>query len=357
MSEHVLWSVPVGDVGGGTLLARPGGGCLVCSSRLVAAFDPQGRQLWAAQPAGPSLDLPVIGPGQTVSRIEDETIVVRDLATGALVASHSAPRATGLSVAPGGDLLFSQAAPGSVARLLCIAPTGELRWGQLLDTSAPLAYPPLALGRHMVIESGGSLRGLDTDGDPAWTIRIPGARLASAPVRLSPVAVVLELESDSGPGLYLLGGDPPALTALAVPNPVRKPFSVQPASDRWVLAGQGPAIPVAPGEWEYPLKVLSVGATGATPLWERRLPARPRALLAALAGGLLVTLSPEPSRWQDYHQYYDLSGEMFASLLDSSGGVRWSWHPQRPFTHLPIIDERGTVVLGADDRLWAFPAA
>ncbi|HEY7225971.1 MAG TPA: PQQ-binding-like beta-propeller repeat protein [Micromonosporaceae bacterium] len=356
MSGTIAWSVPLDNAGTGLLLPRPGGGVLMFSSRRVAAFDARGAQLWATQPTGASIDLPVIGPQSTVARIEEDDIVVRDLSTGAVVASHRAALATGLSVAPWGDLLFSQASPGSLARLICISPTGEPQWATLLDSPAPLTYPPLPFGAHVVVERAGELRALDRDGETAWSIPLPGARLSSAPQRPWPGMVALGTQSDAGPSLHLLSGERPALSVLASPSPVLAPFAVLAVEGQWVIAGQGPAVQTGPGESEYPLVALRAGPGGVRPWWEHRLPARPRSVLAVPAGGLVLTLCPAARRWEDYHQYYDLGAETFVRLLDPAGATRWSWHPQRPFTHFPVVDEHGLVILGADDQLWAFLA-
>jgi hypothetical protein len=357
----MLWSVPLGNAGAGLLLARPGGGCLMFSSRLLAAVDQRGDQLWAAPPGESGLGVPVVGPQSTVSRIEGDAIVVRGLGNGAVLATHPAARSSGLGVAPWGDLVFCTGAPSGVARLHCLARDGVPRWSVPLDGAAPQTYPPATMGDTVVVARVGALNGLDQDGRSAWTVPANGARLSGRPRQLGPTTVVLALDGDHGQVLSLLAGAPPALTRLADPNPVLAPFEAFPAPgsggsavDReWVLVGQAPVVQTSPTQQEYPLAALTLTAGGARPRWEHRLPARPRALLP-VPGGTVVTLSPEIEHWDKYHPYHDLTTETFVRLVDHSGRERWTWHPQRPFTHFPVVDEQGTVFVGADDHLWAF---
>jgi hypothetical protein len=315
---------------------------------------------------------PVITPDGAFVRIEGNVIVTRDLGTGRVVGSTPAPLASGLCLAPWGDLLYSQADPGGSPAVRCVTRDGRHRWSVPIKDPAPLIYEPFALGDVAVIEQGGALRALDGNGGMPWLADLDGVRpprpadagsrpaarpepavsLRAAPARLDGNRAIVELSWHSGRGLYLLDGAVARLAPVAVPSPARGPYAVLRRSpDEYRIAGLGSQVEVGHLRWEHP--VVAIGPDGA-PAWEHRLAAEATALTPTFDGSVIVAASPTAQRWNDYHHWYDLTTETFVRCLDFEGTERWAWHPPAPITHRPVVSHDGTVYVGSDNRLWAF---
>jgi hypothetical protein len=113
-------------------------------------------------------------------------------------------------------------------------------------------------------------------------------------------------------------------------------------------------VEVGPMRWEYPVVAIEPDGIRA---WEHRLPARASHVTPAPGGQLIVTASPSRKRWNDYHQWCDLSAETFVRSVGPDGAERWTWYAPGPVTHLPVVSPSGTVYVGCDKRLWALPTA
>jgi outer membrane protein assembly factor BamB len=314
----------------------------------------------------------VITPDGTFVRIEGDVIVTRDLGTGNVIGSTPAPSASGLCLAPWGDLLYSQADPDGNSALQCVTRAGRYRWSVPIKDPAPLIYEPFPLGDVVVAERSGALWAFDRNGETPWLADLdgvhpghpahtvpraaaglgPAVTLRAAPARLDENRAIVELSWHSGRGLYLLDGAKARLTPVAVPSPARRPYTVLRRSpDDYRIAGLGSQVEVGHLRWEHP--VVAIGPTGA-PAWEHRLETQATALTPAPDGSVIVAASPTAQRWNDYRHWYDLTAEMFIRCLDFEGTQRWVWHPPAPVLHRPVVSQDGTVYIGSDNRLWAF---
>lgn len=136
-------------------------------------FPAIGSRLWEHTAPGRIHETPVVASDGAILRIEDDAIVSRDPATGAVTGSFAAPTSSGLQVMPWGDLAFSQGARQGQAAVRCPSRTGEQHWSVPLDGSAPGAYRPFALGDLVVIARRGGLWAYNRGGTPQWVAR-PG---------------------------------------------------------------------------------------------------------------------------------------------------------------------------------------
>jgi hypothetical protein len=367
-----LWSAPLPS-GGGLLTPVPSGGCIASTATSVSAYAPDGRRMWEAPTQGGVFGgEPILTSDGAFVRIEDSSMVVRALDTGELVALSPAMLGSGLCLAPWGDLLYSQAAPGGTAAVHCVTRTGHCRWSVPLDGSAPLRYEPFGLGEVIVLGHRGALWAFDRQGETSWVADLDGVRpvgpeddaprptegpeagvhIHAGPVRVDADRVVLELVKHSDRGLYLLDGTAARLTPVAAPSPALPPYAVLPwPRTEYRLVGLGPQVEVAQMRWEYPVVAMEPG--GAL-VWEHRLAARADVLVAAPGGNLIVAASPSVKRWHDYSRWYDLSAQTFVRCLGPDGAVRWTWHPPGPITHFPVVGPDATVLVGCGERLWAF---
>jgi len=369
-----VWSVPLATRGGGILTVNPQDGCIATLAEWVVAVRSNGDVAWQTQTLGRgSGGEPVISQGAFL-RIEAAFLISRDLSTGGTIASFPAPLSSGLSVAPWGDLLYSQADPHGVGVLHCVDRNGLNRWSVPLDGSGPLIYQPTLLGGLVVVDRRGLLWAYDRDGGARWVadrdgVRHPrpeddasrptngpdaGIRFATLPAPIDTDRAVVYLDWYSGRGLYLLDASAPALTQVAVASPSLPPYVTVPGAEAgYRIVGLGGRVEVAEHEWEYP--VVAMEPDGRR-LWEHLFPAKPRGLMSAPDGGVVVALSPTIKRWRDYHKWYDLSGETFVRYLNPDGTARWTWHLPGPLTHEPVVGADGIVYVGSEGRLWALPA-
>lgn len=308
-------------------------------------------------------------------RIEDDSIVARALDTGRITGSFPAPRASQLSLAPWGDLLYSRTAPWDTATVYCVGRTGSPRWSVAIDDSPPSLDAPLALANVVVIPRRGMLWAYDHAGQSQWVadhngIREPrptdeqrkpnivhpegGIELFDAPARLDSTRAVVALQSYHSTGLYLLDGVTARLTPLGGSTRTNRPFTVLPhPPTEFRIAEFAEQIAVGDMDWRY--LVVSTEPDGRR-LWEHRLPAEPIQLDAAPGGNLIATATATARRWRDYGPYYSetLGRETFVRCINPDGTARWTWHAHGPITHPPVIDSDGTVYVGAEQRLWAF---
>jgi hypothetical protein len=365
-----LWSAPMPG-GGGLLTLLPSGGCIASTSASLLAYRPDGRLRWeAAAVARVFGGEPAVTPDGALVRIEDGSVITRALLTGEVLGSFAAPLGSGIGLAPWGDLIYSQAAPGGTAAVRCVTRTGVDRWSVSLDGPAALTIRPLVLGDVVVVNRRGALWALDQAGRSPWLadnhgVRAPepednhrraatdpngGVELHAAPARLDAGRALVALEWFAGDGLYLLDGVTPRLTPVTAPGAA--PYAVLPhAPTEYRIAGLGPQIEVRRMDWRYP--IVSFEPDGRR-LWEHPLPAKAIALAPAPGGNLIAAASPTATRWRDYQQWYDLSGETFVRCIGPDGTARWTWHAPGPLTHLPVVGPDGVVYVGCDQRLWAF---
>jgi hypothetical protein len=243
-----------------------------------------------------------------------------------------------------------------------------------LDDSAPLVCEPFALGDVVVFGRHGALWAFDRNGEARWVADLRGVhppsseddsprlpeepqaalRLEDAPARLDEERVVVELSWYTGRGLYRLDGGAHELAPVAVPSPALPPFAALPRPPtEYRIVGTGPNVEVARLEWEYPVVAIEPGGVLA---WEHRLPAPALSLVSTPGGNLIAAASPSFKRWSDYHEWYDLSAEMFVRCLGPDGRALWTWYAPGPLTHLPVVSATGIVYVGCDNRLWAFAA-
>jgi outer membrane protein assembly factor BamB len=281
-----------------------------------------------------------------ILRIEGGAVVTREPETGGIVGSFPAELGTGLAIAPWGDVVYFEAAPGDTAAVHCADPSGRPQWSLPLDGPGPLAFPPLALGDVVVLVRGGRLEAVDRDGTTGWAV---DAEVGSVPVRLDADRVLVEL---AGRGLYLLDGTAGALTPVAVPSPAFPPFAaVRRPGAGYLVAGVGPEREGPALRRGYPVVAVEPGGA---PAWEHWLPARPRALLGPAGGGLVVAASPDPEWWRTYQGWADPATEAFVSQLEPDGTPRWTWPAPGPLSHLPAVSSSGAVYVGCGGQLRAF---
>jgi outer membrane protein assembly factor BamB len=354
--------------GGGLLTPLSSGGCVASSRRSLAVYDRHGNLAWETQTATAAVGGEiVITPGGDLVRIEGGSVVTRRLDTGEAVGAFAAARSSGLCLAPWGDLLYSHATPGDLAAVRCVDTLGGERWSVVLDRPEPLAHRPVGLGDLVVFAHRGSLWSFDRDGRSPWLVDHHGLRtpdeqdgsgqavsLVGPLARIDATRAIVRLTVPSGILSYLLDVAKPDLTPVAPVPLTGAPFVVlRNTATPYGVVGVGPQVRSERMEWSYPVEAF--GADGRR-LWSSSFPVRPNALATTTGGAVVVAATPSRKRWDDYHQWYDMSEESFVVQLDRAGGLRWAWHPSGVLTHFPVVGRDDTVLVGAEGRLWAFAA-
>jgi outer membrane protein assembly factor BamB len=367
-----LWTAALPGTGGGELTALPSGGCVVSLPESLLAFTAGGERMWQAPAArrhfteGQPI---VIAPEGVLIRLEGGSVLTRDLRTGEVSGTYAAPGGQRLGLTPWDDLAYWVAAPDR-ATLHCVTRSGQSRWSVGFDDPIMSIYAPLPLGDLVVVDRDGALWAFDRDGQVRWLadptgIRAPGPgdagprpamsgfELGAPPVRVDRDRALVELESSTGRGIYLLDGASPGITPVAVGAPARPPFVRLPAPPGvHRMAGVGGQVEVGQMEWEYQVVAFE---SGDGRVWEHRMPAPAVALEPAPDGGVVAMAQPGAKVWREYQQWYDMSRQILVRSIDPDGRTRWSWHAHTPITHGPLVTTDGVVYVGCAERLWAFP--
>ncbi|MGN9913734.1 outer membrane protein assembly factor BamB family protein [Phytohabitans sp. LJ34] len=371
-SVSPLWVAELPGPGGGGLIALPSGGCVVSMPESLLAFTAGGEQMWRASAPrrhyseGRAM---VVAPEGALIRMENGTVVTRELRTGEAYATFPAPRGQLPSLTPWGDLAYWVIVPGQ-ATLHCVTRAGQPRWSVDFHDRAIGTHEPLPVGDVIVVDRNGVLWAFDRDGqvrwlaDPAgvrapspddWTPRPAGSgyEMSARPMRLDRDRALVELQSYTQHGIYLLDGASPGITPVAVPTPARAPFVLLPAPPGvHRMAGLGGQVQVGPMKLEYQVVAFE---SGEGCVWEHRMPAEAAALEPAPDGGVVAMAQPSSTVWRDYRQWYDMSDQTLVRSIDPEGRTRWSWHAHTPITHGPLVTPDGLVYVGCAERLWAFP--
>lgn len=369
-----LWMAALPGPGGGELVPLPSGGCVVMLPESLLAFTSEGERIWRAPAARRQITSGrpiVIAAEGALIRMEDRTVVTRDLRTGEVSGTFSAPGGKLLSLTPWGDLVYWVITPGQDT-LHCVTRAGQLRWSVTFDDRTTTIYQPLSVGDVLVVDRDGALWAFDRDGQVRWLadpagVRVPspddwtprpdrsGFRMSAAPMRVDRDRALVEMESDAQHGIYLLDGATPAITPAAVPTPARQPRTLlQAPPDALRMAGTGGRVQVRQLEWEHLVVAFESGRPW---IWEHRMPVPPVVLEPAPDGGVVALANPDVTLWRKYSQWYDMSPQIMVRSIDPEGRTRWSWHAHTPITHGPLVTPDGVVYVGCAERLWAFPVA
>jgi hypothetical protein len=359
--ERVRWSIDLPPADDGQLLVAPDGRVIVSTRRFLAVVQPSGRPGWLVKTDLGLLTEPVLLAGDRVLREEDGNLVSRDLATGTTVVSIAVPGVSGMAAGPDGDLLHSAWIPDRGPMLCRSAADGPVRW------VVPLTEPfvtVLATGDRVLVADGGSVRAYDLAGAALWTAGRDGFHGPGAPApadgqvhgplqALPDGRILVEFAEPDGHGFYLLDPANGTVDRLMAPVGLRRPVAVLPDG--------GPGRFVAAGPNEQAEAGAVRGAVHLTDdagrlVWSHPVPAPPRALLAPAADRVLVVCSPTLDRWNDYHHWYDLSGECLVRCVGAAGEQVWSWHAPVPLTYRPAVGPDGTAFVAGPGRLWALLA-
>lgn len=364
-----LWTALLPGPGGGELVPLPSGGCAVSLPDSLLAFTPEGERMWQAPAARREFDAGdpiVIAAEGTLIRMEDRTVVTHDLGTGEVSGAFPAPGGHLLSLTPWGDLAYWVVVPGQ-ATLHCVTRAGQPRWSVDFHDGTAGNYDPLAVGDVIVIGRNGALWAFDHDGQVRWLadpdgVRAPGPddwtprqgfRMSASPIRVDRDRALVELQSETQHGIYLLDGAAPRITPAAVPTPALQPRTLLQAPPGTLrMAGMGGRVEVRQMQWEYKVVAFESGRPW---IWEHRMPAPPVALAPVPDGGVVATAQPSATVWRDYRQWYDMSDQILVRSIDPEGRTRWSWHAHTLITHGPLVTADGIVYVGCAERLWAFP--
>jgi hypothetical protein len=364
-----LWSadLPAPD---GMLTVDAQGDCLVSSRNRLDLVTTGGRLAWTAY-GDDSWEPPVVGPEGEVHRVEGDRVVSRSPQTGTPTGSFRVGSATHLAADPWGGLIFRTAERNAPAGLCSVTSRGEVRWTAPLTGRGVLLFAPVVFGAWAVVHAGGSLRAYGRDGRVHWVadrggLRAPdpagdrgaapgGDEPLAAPVLLDAATLLVALRWYDGRGFFRVDLATGTVDPFAAWLPAQTPFAVLagvPPLARPAVALRGPSREVRRLEWESSVVLLDESGRE---LWERSLPVEPGRLMASPDGTLVVSASPSRSRWDQYHQWQDLSREAFVQWLEPSGARRWTWYAPGPLSHLPVIRPDGVVYVGSDGRLWALP--
>lgn len=368
-----LWTTALHGPGGGELISLPSGGCVVSRPESLLAFTAAGEPIWQARAGrrhftegGPL----VIASEGVLIRIEDGTVVTRDLRTGEVSAAFPAPGGQLPSLTPWGDLAYWVVVPGQ-ATLHCVTRAGQSRWSVAFHDPTITIYEPLAIGDVIVVDRDSALWAFDRDGQVRWLadpagIRAPGpddraprpetsrVEMSAMPMRVDRDRALVELRSYTQHGIYLLDGASPGITPVAVPTPAQSPLVLLPSPGVLRMAGRGGQVEVRQLEWEYLVVAFESGRPW---IWENRMPAEAVHLEPTPDGGVVALAQPSSTVWRDYRQWYEMSDQTLVRSIDPAGRTRWSWHAYTPITHGPLVTPDGVVYVGCAERLWAFPVA
>jgi hypothetical protein len=368
-----LWTAELPGPGGG-LIPLPSGGCVVSQRDSLLAFTADGERTWQA-PAAPrhyTEGQPIVIASEGVLiRMEDGSVVTRDLRTGEVSGTFPSPHGQRLTLTPWGDLTYWVIRPGH-AVLHCVARAGQSRWSVDFSGSAHTTFDPLPVGDAIVVDRYGALWALDRDGHVSWLADPAGIRaqgpddraprpaksgfeLSAPPLPVDRDRALVELESYTQRGFYLLDGASPRITPVAVHTPARLPYALlRAAPGAYRIAGLGGTVEIRQLEREYQVVAFE---SGDGRVWEHLMPAEAVSLKAAPDGGVVALAQPSATVWRDYQQWHDMSQWILVRSIDPDGGTRWSWHAHTLITHGPLVTPDGLVYVGCAERLWAFPVA
>jgi hypothetical protein len=356
------------------LIPLPSGGCVVTLPDSLLAFTPDGERMWQVPAGRREFDggkSIVLAAEGVLIRIEDSIVVTRDLRTGEVSGTFPAPGAQQLSLTHWGDLAFWVVTPGKQT-LHCVTRTGQSRWSVDFGGWPITIYGPLPVGDVIVVDRDSALWAFDRDGQVRWLadpagIRSPGPddgaprpdtsrlEMSAMPMRVDRDRALVELQSYTQHGIYLLDGASPRITPAAVPTPAGQPrvlLSAPPGGLR--MAGMGGRVEVRQMEWEYKVVAFESGRPW---IWENRMPAEAVHLEPAPDGGVVALAQPSVTVFRDYRQWYDMSDRILVRSIGPDGDTRWSWHAHTLITHGPLVTPDGLVYVGCAERLWAFPVA
>jgi hypothetical protein len=353
-TERVRWSSSLPDAPGGTLLPVLDTACVVATPAYLCLASPEDGVAWLAEKETLFPGTPVLLDGDLVARPEDGLLVVRDVRTGETTAAWPEPAMSTPAATPDGDLVFGRWTAEGGGELTKAGPDGTTRWS--LPLSRRLSAAPLVQRDLVIVGDGPRLRAFGLDGTPRWTADRDGVHAGGSPGAPAdddgeiegPVvalddALLAELRWYSGAGRYVFRPRSattsrldPAIPIHGTPTPLDRPG--------------GGLVALGPTE-ENAWVVVSIDLDGRV-VWSHRTVGEPRALLAADGGDVLVFCGPTLDRWQNYHQWYDLSEECFVRRLDPSGAERWTWRAPAPLTYRPALDGSGRIYAAAPGHLW-----
>jgi hypothetical protein len=364
-TTRALWSAELGPERAGQLAVDRYGGCLVLAKESLAYYPPDGRLGWRVSLLGNAYELPVLAPDGAIRQIEGGHVVTREPATGQVVSSFAAPRATALTADPWGGLVYREGNPNGPGRLRCVTTAGEERWANQLHGRMELGVRPVPVGDAVVVGYGGLLRALDSNGGVRWLAGHAGFRetgpdgvepeqadeVWTLPRQVTDTTLLVGLRWSAGANLFLVDTAERTVRRYVDGMAPKAPTAVVlPPEGGFRVAFQGPPREVRQMEWHW--SVVMLDPAGAK-LWEHRLPAAPNQFLPGRAGTLVVAGTPSLDRWDKYSAWQDLSKEVYVGSLAPDGAERWTWHGSGPLTHLPAVRPDGVVYVGSAGRLWA----
>jgi hypothetical protein len=314
-----------------------------------------------ATAAGPPVPL---GGGRFI-QVEGDQLVMRDAETGAALGSVTAPSVSWVTPDPWGGFVFSQSVPGGSATLRRLGADGSPVWSVPLGGSARLLLPPVALADAVVVVHDNIVRVIDREGRVVGVVGRDGFRDPTAPPphaepdtvwlwprRVGRTAVLLGLRwSTVANRLFVADLGTRSVVPYAEWLVPSQPVEVLPQlAGGFRVALRGPSTEVRKLEWQHSVVVLDPAGRQ---LWEHRMPAEPAALTAGTAGSLIAAATPSRTRWEQYHQWQDLSSETFVRCLDPDATIRWTWSPPSWISHHPVVGPDGVVYVGSAGTLWA----
>jgi hypothetical protein len=291
--------------------------------------------------------------------IEDEHVVIREIATGDVVSRWAAPESSNLTATPWGDVLLVQKAAAGERLMQCRSLSGELRW------SCPppdFPWPAFAAGDFMVLAQSGSLRAYGRSGTVRWVAGHDGVRdperpgdpvvMTDYPVRIDRDRVLVHLSWATGRGVFEVDGAEPGIRAADAV--MRSPATtvIGPERDYLIVSALGRS-DIGHMDYVWPLRLQRLDGTV---IWEHRVPAEFDSVTVAPAGGFVVSGSPSDKIWTDYGQWQDLSDRTFARLIDADGDEVWTWYAPSLVAYSAVTDSDGTVYTGSDGKLFALVA-